>query len=134
MVADVAVVQLNTQLCQLYTSCLDCVRDPHCGWSSGLRRSGRCQQYQSGYDDYNTSVMSLSVCLSVSTACMIDYTVAVTVTSNGTVSCIGLGVSTLAEYIMNVCIHLHINVTNLLPEPLLEEPSPPTESPTLLSI
>jgi len=46
LVADVAVVQLSTQLCQLYARCVDCVRDPHCGWDTA---ASRCQLYQPRY-------------------------------------------------------------------------------------
>ena len=51
LTVDVAVVQLNTELCQLYTKCIDCIRDPHCGWNID-----RCQQYESGYDTLSTQL------------------------------------------------------------------------------
>jgi len=48
LTVDPAVVQLNTEQCHLYSKCIDCIRDPHCGWNTATRR---CQQYQPGYDE-----------------------------------------------------------------------------------
>jgi len=51
------VVQLNTESCKLYTKCISCIRDPHCGWSTA---SSSCERYQSqpGYELlYNQSLL-----------------------------------------------------------------------------
>jgi len=47
LAADVAVVQLNTESCLFYTKCINCIRDPHCGWNT---TSEECQHYRPGYD------------------------------------------------------------------------------------
>ena len=43
---DEEVLQINTELCDQYYTCTDCVQDPQCGWN---QLTQKCESYRTGY-------------------------------------------------------------------------------------